>query len=279
MRARLPLAGAAVLLTASLVPGPAAASQLVGRNARDVQLRVSRTGKTAVLSFRAQGHLHRVRAWGAMDARAPTLSRRQVQFKLDYSGGPPLRGGCGAYDGPKIDRAVAVCGAPDGSYWAAQSWPRIVRPGTSPSKAVWELHLSHWRGATAKLMVKLDWALRRYDDIYGQLTYQGQPVHGFHATPEGAPLDSYGRNLYLDTFDSSYGSGWRRENGFLARQPNGAFCYSFYHGKGSAYRLSVVGPGVTPDVFSIVSAPGPYDRTRDLQANAEQRALLGSACY
>ena len=59
--------------------------------------------------------------------------------------------------------------------------------------------------------MKLDWVQRRYDHLYGKLTYRGKPVHGFRSTHRGNPLDTYGRNIYLDTFNSSYGSGWRRE--------------------------------------------------------------------
>ena len=65
--------------------------------------------------------------------------------------------------------------------------------------------------------------------------------------------------LYLDTLDSAYGRGWYRENGFVARRPDGTFCYGFVPhtshtgerrpaGHGARYRLSVSGPGVTPDV-------------------------------
>ena len=96
-------------------------------------------------------------------------------------------------------------------------------------------------------------------------------MHGFRSTHRGNPLDTYGRNIYLDTFNSSYGSGWRRENGFLARKPTGGFCYGLWRGGGQAYRAAVVGPGVTPDVFWESRAPGPFDLTRELAANAEQR--------
>ena len=126
--------------------------------------------------------------------------------------------------------------------------------------------------------MKLDWVERRYDHLYGKLTYRGKPVHGFRSTHRGNPLDSYGRNIYLDTFNSSYGSGWRRENGFLARKPTGGFCYGLWRGGGQAYRAAVVGPGVTPDVFWESTAPGPFDLTRELAANAEQRTMLGSPC-
>ena len=54
------------------------------------------------------------------------------------------------------------------------------------------------------------------------------------ATDHGAPLDSYGRNIYVDTFDSRYGTGSHRENSFLTHHRGktlGDFCYGFFpHG-------------------------------------------------
>ena len=63
--------------------------------------------------------------------------------------------------------------------------------------------------------------------------------------------------------DSRYGKGWRRENAFLAHQPTGVFCYGFYKftsrgpGNGAKYRLTAIGPGVTPDVSTTI--PGLHD--------------------
>ena len=89
----------------------------------------------------------------------------------------------------------------------------------------------------------------------------------------------------MDTFGSAYGAGWKRENSFLTHRPNGTFCYGFYphgnhpSGKGTKYRATVIGPGVTPDILWQGNAPGPYDRATDLTANAEQHAAFAdSAC-
>ena len=85
--------------------------------------------------------------------------------------------------------------------------------------------------------------------------YDGNPVFGFQSTPGGNPLDTFGRNIYVDTFDSAYGTGWKRENSFLTHTGTGAFCYSVNPhgshpaGKGTSYRATVEGPGVTPDVM------------------------------
>ena len=177
------------------------------------------------------------------------------------------------YDGPRLAFQVAACAAPDGSYWALQSWRRTL-PNFDGAPAsglgTWELHLSHWSGAIATLDVWTDWVYGgRYHHLFGRLTYDGKPVYGFSASRVGSPLDGYGRNIYVDTFDSRYGKGWRRENAFLAHQPTGVFCYGFYRfssrgpGNGAKYRLSAIGPGVTPDVSTTVA--GLHDSTRTTQ--------------
>ncbi len=148
------------------------------------------------------------------------------------------------------------------------------------AQSAWELRLSHWTGSLPALNVKLDWAYGRYHHLYGSMTYGGTGVFGFRSTRVGVPLDTFGRNLYVDTLDSAYGAGWKRENSFLTHQNGGrgTFCYGFFpHGKrpagtGTHYRMSVIGPGVTPDVVWQGEARGPYDRAADGVANDEQRS-------
>jgi hypothetical protein len=279
------LLAAAVALAAA---APASASQLIDRDAHNVRLSVNARGQ-ALLTYSARGSLHRVVAWGAVNARAPNASIPQVQFRKDYSGRSwSAAGSCRKYDGPALAFLVTACAAPDGSYWAVQSWrrtlPNFGRPATSRLGA-WELHLSHWTGETAELEAWTDWVYGgRYHHLFGRLTYAGQPVYGFSATKVGVPLDSYGRNIYVDTFDSKYGNGWRRENAFLAHRPTGVFCYGFYPftsrgpGNGSKYRLTVIGPGVTPDVSIVV--PGLHDFSRnspgDVAYENQQNALQDS---
>jgi hypothetical protein len=176
---------------------------------------------------------------------------------------------CPAYHGPRLAWQVAACTAPDGSDWAVQEWQRQLPDygvDPTPKQAAWEVHLSHWTGALPVLTVHSNWAYaRRYDHLFGTFTYDGTGVYGFRSTRNGEPLDSFGRNLYLDTFDSAYGAGWRRENSFLTHKYGGSFCYGFYPhgshpaGKGTEYRAIIIGPGVTPDVMWHGNAPGPYN--------------------
>jgi hypothetical protein len=287
MKAAVPLI-ASVLLALS-VAGIASGSEIIDRNAQNVRLSVDRTGR-ALVSYRAHGRTMHVLAWGAIDARQPTSGRPQVEFRKDYSGRQwtSFRNQCRSYDGPAIAFAVATCAAPDGSYWALQSWRRTLpnfdgRPRSG--LGAWELHLSHWSGPIATLEAWADWVYGgRYHHLFGRLTYNGKPVYGLTASKFGSPRDGYGRNIYVDTFNSRYGKGWRRENAFLAHKPTGVFCYGFYPftsrgaGNGAKYRLTAIGPGVTPDVSINVAGLHDYDakNAADVAYERQQNALEDS---
>ncbi len=287
-----------VAVLAALLSSTASASQLIDRNATGVKLAVNAKGE-AMLTYTAGGKLKHVLAWGGVNAVAPTHGRAQVELKLDYSGGygkyrrdywKTFGHSCGAYDGPDLHWTIAsvpACKAPDGSYWAVQSWQRALpNYGATPTatQAVWELRLSHWTGQLATLSVSTDWAWHQWDHLFGTFTYNSSPVYGFRSTAGGNPLDSFGRNIYVDTLDSAYGPGWKRENSFLAHTGTGAFCYSVNPhgshpaGKGTSYRATVIGPGVTPDVFWEGAAPGAYDKSLDALANEDIAQLGDKLC-
>jgi hypothetical protein len=287
----------AILLVLALgaTASTASASQLIDRNAKAVKLAVNAKGE-ALVSYTDAGKPMHVLAWGAVNAIAPTTSRAQVAFKLDYAGGwgkyhttywKTFGKACGHYDGPALAWFVTACKAPDGSYWALQSWQRQLPNygvAATPTQSVWELRLSHWTGELPILTITTDWAWHQWDHLFGTFTYLGQPVYGFKATPAGQPLDTFGRNIYVDTFNSAYGSGWKRENSFLTHTNTGAFCYSVNPhgahpaGKGTQYRATVEGPGVTPDIMWQGAAPGPYDKDADATANAAITALGDRQC-
>ena len=82
----------------------------------------------------------------------------------------------GAYDGPPLAWAVTACKAPDDSYWALQSWQRMLpNLGETPWKpggqSVWELHLSHWTGETAEARnLNVDWSYSgRFHHVFGNV--------------------------------------------------------------------------------------------------------------
>jgi hypothetical protein len=281
------------ILISMLLPGAANASTLIDRNAADVTLQVDNRGQ-ALVSYTARGKQWNVLAWDAVNAAPPTPGTKQIDFKLDYSGGwgtykkdvwKTFANTCQPYTGPPLAWRLASCTAKDGSHWALQSWQRMLpNYGLTPSskQAVWELRLSHWTGDLPVLTVNRDWAYRKYDHIFGTFFYNGTPVHGFKSTAGGNPLDSFGRNLYVDTFNSAYGQGWKRENSFLMHKGTGTFCYGFYpHGSrptghGELYRATIIGPGVTPDVMWQDSSLGAYDESLDRQLADVERELFAS---
>jgi hypothetical protein len=278
----------AVTLALSLT-GVASGAEIIDRNAQNVRLSVDGNGR-ALVSYRAHGRAMHVLVWGAIDARQPSSGRPQVAFRKDYSGRQwtSFRNRCRAYDGPALAFAVATCAAPDGSYWALQSWRRTLPnfDGTPRNGlGAWELRVSHWSGSIATLEAWTDWVYGgRYHHLFGRLTYDGKPVYGFSTNRFGSPRDGYGRNVYVDTFNSRYGKGWRRENAFLAHRPTGVFCYGFYPftprgpGNGAKYRLTAIGPGVTPDVSITVPGLHDYDpkNAADVAYERQQNALEDS---
>jgi hypothetical protein len=291
--ARVRAVATAVALLAVLAPA-ASASNLIDRNAKNVKLAVNSKGM-ALLTYTAGGKVKHVLAWDAINAHSPSSGGRQVEFKVDYSGGWSLshklpllwqrfKNSCRPYRGPALAWVVTACTAPDGSHWAIQSWQRMLpNYGVAPtdaSQTVWELRLSHWKGDLPQFTVKQDWAYRHWENLYGSYTYLGQPMYGFHTNTQGAPLDNYGVLIYVDTLNSAYGPGWVRENSFVTHNPTGIFCYGFFphaehpSGMGEAYRATVVGAGVLPDQFWQGSTLGPYDKDRDTKANEERKSLF-----
>lgn len=296
---RLALLLLALAALVAALAAPASASFIIGRDASHVTLAVDASGH-AVINFSSGGAAQHVVVWGAVNALPPTRGASQVAFKVDYTGGSALhepdywktvKNVCRPYTGPALPFYVAACDAPDGSYWALQLWQRMLpdlgyKPWL-PDQSVFELHISHWSGPLPHLEIYQDWAWGgRYVQILGAVTYGSSAVYGFAQTSTGVPLDSWGRNVYLDTYDSAYGPGWSRENSFLAEPTHGAFCYSFMArpaypgyparkpllGLGKQYRMTVLGPGVTPIISWQGPALGAWNPASAADRSAEQTA-------
>lgn len=282
---RFLLACWAMLLVA---PAGAFASQMIDRNATHVSIAVNSQNR-AVVSYTRGGRWHHVLLWDAINALAPSKAHKQVRFKVDYSGGYGSFGTgywkqivrhdvCGRYAGPALHWLVVACTMPNGQSWAVQSWQRMLpNSGEKPTKSLQsahELQISHWSGALPVLWLKWDWVYGgHYQHLYGKFSYHGVAVHGFGATPQGNPTDSYGRNIYVDSLDPSawtsgyrQAGGWMRFNSFLAHNSHGNFCAGLFgnmfgrgpKADGREYRASAMGPGVTPIVYWQGPPPGSY---------------------
>jgi len=287
-------------MTALLAAPAAVASDRVATNASHVRIAVSPDGKRAMLTYRQAGRTRHALVWGAVDALPPAETVPQVRFKIDWTGGWQTYGhtiwqhfgnACRAYEGPRLTNMLAACTAPDGSFWAVQQWqPKLPHRGFPVYRANqqdWEIDVSHWTGPLAALEVYSDWAFNgQAHNLFGRLTYAGVPVHGFHTVKgTGAPQDRYGRSLYIDTLDSAYGPGWKRETSIVFRNPTGVFCYSFWPtndvslpghpsrpaGHGNAYRIEVLGPGVTPNLLATAADPGAWNPNDPAKVAFEQR--------
>jgi hypothetical protein len=301
---RLAAAGI-VAIACLLVAPPATASRQLGDvDVSGVSLAVNGRGEALVQYTRRDGRRRHVLVWGAVDALPPSSERPQVAFRFDYAGGWKKYGRqvwrgfanrCRPYDGPALPLLVAACKAPDGSYWALQSWQRYLPmrgvdpflPGHGSS----ELHVSHWTGALPLLEVSPNWTYGgRWQGLFGRLTYRGVPVHGFR-TPSARATDEYARYAYVDTLGSAYGPGWERAAAKVTHVGNGAFCVSFVPqapppgypaatsrepGNGHRHRVTAMGPGVTPVVQWEGPGLGAFDASRDAVFNALFDRLVGS---
>lgn len=295
---------AAVLAALVLVPAAAASQPLGDLSVSDLKLAVNAHG-TALLSYRREdGRRRDVLVWGAITARPPSRTVPQVAFRFDYSGGlsslghraaPGFVDRCAPYDGPPLVFLVTACKAPDGSYWAVQAWQRLLpMRGFAPwlpEQGKLEFHVSHWSGPLARLQVSQNWTYGgRWQGLFGRLTYDGEPVYGFKTPSATKRGDAYARYAYIDAHNSVYGPGWRHDAGKVLHLGNGAFCYSFvpqvpppgYPDRnprgpaiGDAHRVTIMGPGVTPDVQWVGPSLGPYDAARDAGFNALFDQLVG----
>jgi hypothetical protein len=291
------LTALAVAAALSVWSGAAQASdRLSDVNVSDVSLQVNTRGEALITYHTQAGALRHVLAWGAENAVAPSADVPQQAFQLDYAGGwgkykrsisASFHGACRTYDGPSLVDLVAACDASDGSFWAIQSWQRVlplrgVEP-FAPGQGAWELHLSHWTGPLATLEVSQHWTYgHSLHGLFGRLLYNGSAVYGFR-TPSSTKGDRNARYFYIDTFNSAYGPGWRRDGAKVTHRGNGAFCYSFaplavapagypsvpkVSGVGERSRVTVMGPGATPDVQWEGDTLGAYDAAAE-KANTE----------
>ena len=284
---------------AAVAVTPATGSELLQDvNVNLLSLKVNGKGEALLTYRRSDGSVRHVLAWGALNARAPSVDIPQVRFKWDYAGGwgkyrngrywQGFKNRCRAYDGPPLPMLVAACKAPNGTYWTVQAWqrrlPLLGFDPWLPQHTNWELHVAHWSGELPVLEVHPNWTYGgRWHSVFGRYSYLGQPVFGFGSNAKGVPKDKYGRNLYIDTLNSAYGAGWKRESGILTHQGTGTFCHSFVPQRpfvgypsqemrppanGERYRVTVGGPGVLPVMQVEVSGLSDNDRSRDAEFDA-----------
>ena len=252
----------------------AAASTMVGAaESREARLGVNADG-VALVEFEPRGGGERhVLVWGAINALAHPADSSSTQQAFRSTTRAAGRAGhdpgfwrtfknvCGRYDGPPLPLLVAACKAPDGTYWAVQIWQRkLPMRGFAPWTAAQrehEVHVSHWSGVLPLLEVYRHWTYgHTKQGFFGRLTYEDEPVYGTRS-PSARISDRWARNIYIDTFNSDYGKGWRHDTAITTHSRSGGFCYTFVAqpppkgypsakpngtGLGKKYRITVMGP-------------------------------------
>ena len=93
--------------------------------------------------------------------------------------------------------------------------------------------------------------------LFGRLLYDGKPVHGFKTADGVAEATSNARYVYIDTLNSAYGPGWKRDGAKrdAHRQrrlllqlrtalvpPAGYPSVPSVSGQGERHRVTVMGP-------------------------------------
>ena len=279
------------LLVFAALASPASASTQFGDLDVDfLSLKVNDRGEALVSYRRADGARRDVLIWGAVNAHAPGpraaagevpdgLRRRPAEARL---------GVCRLVPGPvpavrrpaprhvrrrlqgarRLLLGVAALAAD-----RADARLRPV-PARAPGRRAPRLALDR-PAARARGLAELD--VRR--PPAGAVRPSHLPRRGRARLPDSVwtRSDPYARFVYIDTFNSVYGPGWKRDTGIVTHLRNGAFCYSFVAqapppgypskeprgpGNGERHRVSVMGPGVTPVRAVGGQGPGPLQRSR-----------------
>ena len=241
LRLLLPLG--AILACAFAAPA-LASEQLTDTNVTFKSLAVNAKGEAVVTYVRSGGQVRHVLAWGAINANAPVdPAVKQVRFKWDYAGGwgkyhsasywKRVKNACAPYDGPELPYLVAACKAPDGTYWALQSWqrglPLLGFDPWKPQQTAYELHLSHWSGDLPKLEVYAHWTYGgSWQGLFGRLTLSAASpctASARRATATRATATAATSTSTPSTRSTAPVGGG--SPGILAHRPTGTFCHSF----------------------------------------------------
>jgi hypothetical protein len=239
----------------------------VGLNTSHWGLKVDAHGR-ALVTYRVAGGVRHTLWWGAMNAKFPDRAhpKSQYTFKRDYSGGSGSFGAgywrrminvCGPYTGPALPMVVKACTMPAGDHWVLQNWRRLMPNGGwpccngVPNQGKRELRISHFSGAAPELWLKWTYSKRftystgrHLEMLYGRYSYRGHGMYGFSSTSTGMPTDSYGILIWVETYNSPWGKGWRRINSFLSHQnSDGAFCDQLWQNRFGRIRSPGTGQG------------------------------------
>jgi hypothetical protein len=230
-RYRRGIVAVALCAAAAWLAGAAQGSVMVALDARDPSLQIDASGNALV-------------SWTTADG-----GRRSLEIdrngSLRYGGsevGADVSHPTGAVSLPW---AVAVRQTADGSFYALQAWQRLAGHPV-------ELRFSRWKGDPTRLTLGSICCKWGGETISGAASFHDQAIFGMKATRSGVPLDPYGRNVYLDSFQNGH---WERMMGILTHRGTGAFSLWIRpNWAGTRYRGTISGPNdgwtIGPDALA-----------------------------
>ena len=182
----LMLAAAAAAL--AVAPTSSPASPLLDRWTSDESLRAL-PGGVLVVSWRVGGLRRSAVVTGGHVSYAHVPKGRSVGREV----------------APDVPLAITEQVLPDGTHAALQ---RVRRVGQYGRFGASELRVSRWSGGPTRLRLTGEWGYAgRFPRVCGTATFHGRPFYGGPHTRSGSPLDSFGRNVYIDVLRD--GSWWR----------------------------------------------------------------------
>ena len=207
-----------VALAALALPAGANASIKITESAHDASLRVNARGVATILWTTAGGR----RDSAVVLPSGKTLYHRTARGKDATH----------ASDAVALPMLVTLRKGPN-RFFALQAWRRLKGGPV-------ELRFARWSGAPTRLPIRAVCCKWRSEMVKGRATFHGRAIYGYRFTPQGVPLDKYGRNVYIDTMR---GGKWRRTMGILTHRPTGKFSlWIRKYWRGSAYRARIIGP-------------------------------------
>ena len=225
--------------------------------------------------------------------RSGRRSRRPTRRSRGCAARPRTTGRrftCPTYDGPALADLVAACKAPDGSYWAVQSWDRdlpdygVDTDGGPVADGDPPLPLD---GRAARPHRPRRLGLRRpvepplghlHLQRHGRLRLPARPRRASRSTASGATSTSTpttpptgraggGRTASSRTSPAAPGATASTRTAPTRRAPD------------RSTALTILGPGVTPDVSVTVPAPGRLrQRPRRRPTTRRSKALNDPKC-
>ena len=200
---------------------PLRSEPLQDANVAFVSLKVNAKGEALFTYRRSDGRLRHVLAWGRAQRRRAVAGTGAGEVRWDYAGGwggtgrevlEGFKNRCQAYDGPALALLVAACKAPNGTYWTVQAWQRRLPPSVS-TRGFPPDELGASRRASSRASSEARGSSRT-----GHTTAAGRGCSaatrisasrssGSARTRRACRRTEYGRNLYIDTLNSPYGTG------------------------------------------------------------------------